>query len=83
MRAFLIGIIISPIKDGYQLIYFYKNYFTMWTIIKDCGKQLTIHSKLREKVDAVYKVYDLTERIVPTTTNTNFPSKKKVQNTSY
>lgn len=33
----------------------------MWTIINDCGKQLTIHSKLREKVDTHYKVYDLTE----------------------
>ena len=33
----------------------------MWTIITDCGKQLTIHSKLREKVDTHYKIYDLSE----------------------
>jgi hypothetical protein len=61
MRAHFIGIIISSLKEVFQLIYFYKKFFIMWTIIKDCGKQLTIHSKLREKVDADYKVYDLSE----------------------
>ena len=33
----------------------------MWTIIIDCGKQLTIHSKVREKVDDYFKVYDIIE----------------------
>lgn len=33
----------------------------MWTKINDCGKQLTIHSKVREKVDTHFKVYDIIE----------------------
>ena len=33
----------------------------MWITINDCGKQLTIHSKLREKVDTHYKIYDLNQ----------------------
>ena len=33
----------------------------MWTIINDCGKQLTVHSKIREKVDNLFKVYDIIE----------------------
>ena len=31
----------------------------MWQQITDCGKQLTIHSKLREKLDNGYKTYDI------------------------
>ena len=33
----------------------------MWTIINDCGKQLTVHSKIREKVDNFFNVYDIIE----------------------
>lgn len=33
----------------------------MWTLITDCGKQLTIHSKLREKNEADIVLYDLIE----------------------
>lgn len=33
----------------------------MWEIIQDCGKQLTIHSRVREKPGHVYKVYDIIE----------------------
>jgi hypothetical protein len=33
----------------------------MWEHVNDCGKQLTVHSKVREKVDNGYKVYDITE----------------------
>jgi hypothetical protein len=33
----------------------------MWQPILDCGKQLTIHSRLREKADAGYKLYKITE----------------------
>jgi hypothetical protein len=33
----------------------------MWKPINDCGKQLTIHSRIREKLDSGYKVYDITE----------------------
>jgi hypothetical protein len=33
----------------------------MWTTIKDCGKQLTIHSKLRETNTNHFKVYDIIE----------------------
>lgn len=33
----------------------------MWTLITDCNKQLTIHSKLREKNDAYTKLYEIIE----------------------
>ncbi|MEO9003235.1 MAG: hypothetical protein ABI288_00785 [Ginsengibacter sp.] len=33
----------------------------MWTLITDCGKQLTIHSKVREKQDAHIIVYQIVE----------------------
>jgi len=33
----------------------------MWQPIGDCGKQLTIHSRLREKLDDGYRLYDITE----------------------
>ncbi len=33
----------------------------MWTIINDCGKQLTVHCKIREKVDNHFKVYEIIE----------------------
>ncbi len=33
----------------------------MWEPIQDCGKQLTIHSRLRERLDNGYKVYDIIE----------------------
>ena len=33
----------------------------MWTIINDCGKQLTIHSKIREQVNDGYKIYEIVE----------------------
>ncbi|HMK03049.1 MAG TPA: hypothetical protein VK489_02615 [Ferruginibacter sp.] len=33
----------------------------MWKPINDCGKQLTIHSRIREKLDNGYKIYDITE----------------------
>ena len=33
----------------------------MWKPINDCGKQLTIHSHIREKLDNGYKVYDIAE----------------------
>ncbi len=33
----------------------------MWTKIKDCGKQLTIHSKLRELGDDQVKLYEIVE----------------------
>lgn len=33
----------------------------MWQPIQDCGKQLTIHSRLREKLDEGYRVYDIIE----------------------
>ena len=33
----------------------------MWTIINDCGKQLTVRSKVREKVDNHFKVYEIIE----------------------
>lgn len=33
----------------------------MWTILKDCSKQLTLHTKLRERVDEHYKVYEISE----------------------
>ena len=32
----------------------------MWSIIKDCGKQLTLHSKIREKEDTHFNVYQIT-----------------------
>ncbi len=32
----------------------------MWTIIKDCGKQLTLHTKIREKEDNHFNVYQIT-----------------------
>jgi len=31
----------------------------MWTKISDCGKQLTIHSKLRERYDDQVKKYEI------------------------
>lgn len=31
----------------------------MWKLVTDCGKQLTIHSKLREKNDADIVLYDV------------------------
>lgn len=33
----------------------------MWQPVRDCAKQLTIHSRLREKLDDGYKLYDITE----------------------
>ena len=33
----------------------------MWTKINDCGKQLTIHSKLREQNDDQVKLYEIVE----------------------
>ncbi len=33
----------------------------MWQPIQDHAKQLTIHSRLREKQDDGYKVYEITE----------------------
>ena len=33
----------------------------MWQPILDCGKQLTIHSRLREKRDTDIRVYDIIE----------------------
>lgn len=33
----------------------------MWETITNCGKQLSIHSKLRENNDGHYKVYDIIE----------------------
>ncbi|MEO6252616.1 MAG: hypothetical protein ABIO79_04890 [Ferruginibacter sp.] len=33
----------------------------MWQPIRDCGKQLTIHSLLRERRDNSYRVYEIIE----------------------
>ena len=33
----------------------------MWTPITDCGKQLTVHSRVRENNDADVKVYEIAE----------------------
>lgn len=33
----------------------------MWTPITDCGKQLTINSKVREKSEAHHAVYEIVE----------------------
>jgi hypothetical protein len=33
----------------------------MWELIRDCGKQLTIHSLVREKRDHGYRIYDIIE----------------------
>lgn len=33
----------------------------MWTLITDCGKQLTIHSRIKEKNEAFTKVYEIVE----------------------
>ena len=33
----------------------------MWTKISDCGKQLTLHSKLREQGEGKVKLYEITE----------------------
>ena len=33
----------------------------MWTIINDCGKQLTLHSTIREKVDSHFNIYEIIE----------------------
>jgi hypothetical protein len=31
----------------------------MWQPLRDCAKQLTIHSKVRERRDNAYRVYDI------------------------
>ena len=31
----------------------------MWEPLRDCGKQITIHSKVRERRDNAYRVYDI------------------------
>lgn len=31
----------------------------MWTPVKDCGKQITLHAKLREHAGDEIKVYDV------------------------
>jgi hypothetical protein len=33
----------------------------MWAPLQDCGKQLTVKSRLREKIDDGYKLYEITE----------------------
>jgi len=33
----------------------------MWVALQDCGKQLTVKSRLREKLDDGYKLYEITE----------------------
>lgn len=33
----------------------------MWTVLQDCGKQLRLHSRLREKLPDGYRVYAVTE----------------------
>jgi len=33
----------------------------MWTPISDCGKQLTVHSRVMEKNDAFIKLYEIVE----------------------
>ncbi len=33
----------------------------MWQPITDCSKQLTIHSKLRERLDNGFRIYDIIE----------------------
>jgi hypothetical protein len=33
----------------------------MWQPLQDCGKQLTIHSRLREKLDDGYNLYEIVE----------------------
>jgi len=33
----------------------------MWTLINDCGKQLTIHSKVRENQEAHIVAYEIVE----------------------
>ena len=33
----------------------------MWKLITDCGTQLTIHSKVREKNDDYLKLYEIVE----------------------
>lgn len=33
----------------------------MWTLITNCGKQLTIRSKVREKNDDYIKLYEIVE----------------------
>ncbi|MEO6539341.1 MAG: hypothetical protein ABIN74_00065 [Ferruginibacter sp.] len=33
----------------------------MWEPIRDCGKQLTIHSRVRERRDNAYRVYEIIE----------------------
>ena len=33
----------------------------MWQPLRDCAKQLTIHTRLREKLDDGYKLYEITE----------------------
>lgn len=33
----------------------------MWKTITNCGKQLTIHSKVREKNDDYLKIYEIVE----------------------
>ena len=41
--------------------FYHSNLLFMWTKLNDCGKQLTIHSKLREKDDDQVKVYEIIE----------------------
>ncbi|HUZ58754.1 MAG TPA: hypothetical protein VMU83_08230 [Hanamia sp.] len=33
----------------------------MWKLITDCGKQLTIHSRVREKNENYLKLYEIVE----------------------
>lgn len=33
----------------------------MWVLITDCGKQVTIHSRVREKNEAYSKLYEIVE----------------------
>ncbi|HET7118660.1 MAG TPA: hypothetical protein VFI29_19350 [Hanamia sp.] len=33
----------------------------MWTLITDCNKQLTIHSRVREKNETYLKLYEIIE----------------------
>ena len=36
-----------------------SNFKNMWTLITDCGKQLTIHSKVREMNEGDIVLYDI------------------------
>jgi len=33
----------------------------MWETITNCGKQLSVHSKVREENDGHFKIYDIVE----------------------